>query len=70
MGDCLWTLCKTIIEFSLELLVIEVPNVATAVETGNPVRVSVSPWEKTNKTVFVLVEIGSPSFSRSRSVTK
>jgi hypothetical protein len=36
MGDCLWTLCKTIIEFSLELLVIEIPNVATADETGNP----------------------------------
>ena len=35
MGGCLWTLYKTIIGFSPELLEIGIPNVATADETGN-----------------------------------
>lgn len=61
MGDCLWTLCKTIIGLSSEL----VPNLATADDTGNSVRVSVSLWEKTNKTVLVLADFGSPNLSEA-----
>ena len=62
-GGCLWTLCKTIIGFSPEFI----PNVATADDTGNSIRVSVSPWEKTNKTVLVLAELGQPQLQPKAS---